>query len=105
MIVPFEGIHPIWEGSLTGTGATQRQPQGTGEVGLPFADFIQYAVDNLKEKDAVKNETQYLLATGQLDNPAEMGIASTNYQMSLDLVIQLRNKALEAYNELTRISL
>ena len=45
------------------------------------------------------------LATGQMDNPAEMSIASSQWSMSVNLLIQLRNKALDAYNELMRISL
>ena len=45
------------------------------------------------------------MATGQMDNPAEMSIASSQWSMSVNLLIQLRNKALDAYNELMRISL
>ena len=52
-----------------------------------------------------KNRAEYLLATGQLDNPAELTIAGTKAQLSVDLLVQLRNKALDAYTELNRISL
>lgn len=52
-----------------------------------------------------KSHAQYLLATGQLDNPAELQIAASKYEMSVSLMVQLRNKGLEAYNELMRISL
>ena len=68
-------------------------------------DIFQAAVENVKETERVKNDAEYRLATGQMDNPAEMSIASSQWSMSVNLLIQLRNKALDAYNELMRISL
>lgn len=50
-------------------------------------------------------QTDYLLATGQLDNPAQSTIAGTKYQMAVKLLVQLRNRALDAYSELTRINM
>ena len=73
--------------------------------GSLFADIFQAAVENVKETEQVKNDAEYRLATGQMDNPAEMSIASSQWSMSVNLLIQLRNKALDAYNELMRISL
>lgn len=69
-----------------------------------FGSIFQSAIDNVKETDAAKNEAQYLLATGQLDNPAELTIAATKSQIAVELLVQLRNKALEAYNELKNIA-
>jgi len=70
-----------------------------------FADIFQSAIDNVKQTDAEKNHAEYLLATGQLDNPAELTIAATKAQTSVELLVQLRSKALESYNELMRINL
>lgn len=70
-----------------------------------FGAIFQDAINNVKETDADKVEAQYLLATGQLDNPAALMTAISKNQIAVDLLIQLRNKALDAYSELTRISL
>ena len=70
-----------------------------------FGSIFRSAIDNVKETDADRVETQYLLATGQLDNPAALMIAASKNQIAVDLLIQLRNKALDVYSELTRISL
>ena len=58
-------------------------------------------------KDTQKNleDKQYLLATGQIDDAHTVPIAAAEAQLSVDLLVQLRNKAVEAYNELMRISL
>lgn len=70
-----------------------------------FGAVFRSAIDNVKETDAEMNKAQYLLATGQLDNPAEVTIANTKAAAAVDLLVQLRNKAVEAYSELMRISL
>jgi len=80
------------------TAAAQESEAGT------FGSIFQSAIDYVKETDAEKNEAQYLLATGQLDNPAELTIAAAKAQIAVDLLVQLRNKALDAYNELKNIS-
>ena len=70
-----------------------------------FSDIFQAAVDNVRQTDAVKNDAQYRLATGQLDNPAELTIAATQASVSVELLVELRNRALDAYSELMRISM
>ena len=87
--------------NIAGAGNTA-SVQGS-EAGT-FGSIFQSAIDYVKETDAEKNEAQYLLATGQLDNPAELTIAAAKAQIAVDLLVQLRNKALDAYNELKNIS-
>ena len=59
---------------------------------------------NVKDTDAELTQTQYLLATGQLDNPAQVGIAAYKNEIAVSLLVQMRNKALDAYNELKNMS-
>ena len=80
------------------TAAVQESAAGT------FGSVFQSAIDYVKETDAAKNEAEYLLATGQLDNPAELTIAATKNQIAVELLVQLRNRALDAYNELKNIT-
>ena len=86
-------------------GMQKADGSAPSETGGIFADIFQTAIDNVKTTDADMNEAQYLLATGQLDNPAEATIAATKATAAVELLVQLRNKALDAYSELTRISL
>lgn len=98
----IEPILPLWGDVSTGELRSIDRLDGPT---VPFADIFQAAIDNVRETDAAKNEAAYLLATGQMDNPAEWMIASTQANMSLELLVELRNRALEAYSELTRISM
>ena len=96
-------ISPLWETMPLTKGAESKKATATPEV--MFGDVFNAAVEAVKESDAQKSQAQYLLATGQLDNPAELTIAASKYEMSVNLMVQLRNKGVEAFNELMRISL
>ena len=97
MISPIERLTPIADGI--------REPGLAAENPNMFRAVFQSAIDHVKETDAQKVEAEYLLATGQLDNPATLMVASSKSELAVSLLVQLRNKALDAYSELTRISL
>ena len=119
MSTPIEGIPGIpMNAGITGINTTtipkiippvqpaqaETTPTDLDEIkessfGSLFTDLIQ----NVKDTDAEFTQAQYLLATGQLDNPAQLGIAGYKAEISLQMLIQLRNRALEAYNELKNI--
>ncbi len=99
----FEPISPV-EPLFPRKGALSVE-ETRPEAATPFSDLFRSMIDTVQETDAVKNEKQYLLATGQLDNPAELTIAATQAATSVELLVQLRNKAVEAYNSLMQINL
>lgn len=85
--------------------ALEQSAGPVADIVEPVTDLFGAAVDAVKETDAAKTQMEYLMATGQLDNPALLTIASTKAQLSVQLLVQLRNRALDAYNELMRISI
>ncbi len=104
MITPIDGLRNIAAiGGSQDTGIKSILPQDDG--GNFFASIFQSAIQNVIDTDAEAVQTQYLLSTGQLDNPAAASIASTKNEIAVSLLIQLRNKALDAYSELTRLSI
>lgn len=48
---------------------------------------------------------EYLLSTGQIDDAHTVPAAAAKAQLSVELLTALRNKALESYNEMMRISI
>lgn len=98
-MTPIESIRPI--------SALQKK-EGAAPVsaeGASFGQIFQSAINAVTESNAKLSETEYLLATGQLDNPSSMMIAAAKYQISVDMLVQLRNRALDAYSELSRMSI
>lgn len=71
----------------------------------PFEDILSSAIDEVKATQQKVNEDIYLLATGQSDDLHNLGIDSTKAQLSLQMLVQLRNKAMDSYTELMRINL
>ncbi|MCI8808531.1 MAG: flagellar hook-basal body complex protein FliE [Oscillibacter sp.] len=107
-MTPIEQLRPLTP--ITPLASAETKGYDAGLVGeladqTPFGMIFRSAIENVVETDAAKNEAQYLLSTGQLDNPASLMIAMSKFQTSVDLLVQLRNKALDVYSELTRISL
>ena len=111
----YDGI--VGMGSLSGLTTAQRMEalaraaQGartaeeTGEAAQSaFGQIFNSLIQNVKDTDAEFTQAQYLLATGQLDNPAQLSIAAYKNQIAVDLLVQLRNKALDAYNELKNMN-
>ena len=97
-------VRPLWEQMPLQMTRTVQSTGRNSDVN-PFTDIFQSAINAVRETDAEKTEMEYLMATGQLDNPALLTIASTKASLSVELLVQLRNQAMDAYNELMRISL
>ncbi len=70
-----------------------------------FRNIFSEAVSNVVESENNLAKEQYLFASGQNEDTHSLGIAATKAQISVDLLVTLRNKALDSYNELMRISL
>jgi flagellar hook-basal body complex protein FliE len=72
---------------------------------IPFQSTLENALKDVKETSAAVDQEIYKLATGQTDNLHDLTIASTNANLSVELFVQLRNKALDSYQEIMRMSL
>ena len=101
MDMNMQRISPLWE-----TFPSQEvQPAAGKKSGSSvFGDIFQSLVDNVRESEDQVAKTEYLLSTGQLDNPAQLGIAGYKAELAVSMLIQLRNRALDAYNELKNMN-
>lgn len=95
-IMPIQPLSSLKELEQTTASAEKAQ--------LPFQSLFQDAVNNVKETDQAAQDEVYKLATGQTDDLHNIIIASQKATMSVQLLVQLRNKALDAYNEVMRMS-
>lgn len=69
-----------------------------------FKNVFKNALDQVRETQADVEHKQYLLSTGQLDDAHTLPIAEAKASLSVDVLITLRNKTLEAYNELIKMN-
>lgn len=75
------------------------------EKGNAFRDIFLSAVEDVKTTDADLVQKQYLFSTGQLEDAHTLTIAATKAQTSVELLVNLRNKALDAYQEIMRMNI
>ena len=95
----------LWSMGKMGGGLTQTQtmPSLNAEASL-FKDVFKNTVNQVRETQADVEYKQYLLSTGQLDDAHTLPIAEAKASLSLDVLITLRNKTLESYNELIKMN-
>lgn len=82
---------------------TEAAPAGPGSV--DFGKVLSEAVQRVEQDQAAAEQAAVRLATGQVTDVAEVMIAAERASLSLGMAIQVRNKALEAYQEIMRMQL
>jgi flagellar hook-basal body complex protein FliE len=100
-ITPIQGLD-----SISGLNKTSPALSGGSSASpeIPFKSMFEDAVNNVKQTDANLNDEVYKLATGQSDNVHDVAIASQKASLSVDLLVQLRDKVLDAYNGIMQMS-
>ncbi len=93
----------LW-GSIEGINNVSAVSETASADGM-FRSIFENAIQDVRDTESNLQTQQYLLATGQIDNPHSVQIAASEAQLSTSMLVQLRNKALDSYNELMRISL
>lgn len=99
-IVPLSQLPSVAMGEqarLTGVAAN------TGAAGVPFADVLKSAIQDVKETQAVSEADAFKLATGQSDDLHTMQINSLKAASAVEFTVGLTSKMLAAYNEIIRM--
>lgn len=71
---------------------------GTGEA-QAFENVLSQTMESLNGQQTASDNAITGLITGDVDNLHNVMIQTTEAQLSLELAIQVRNKAIEAYND------
>lgn len=81
---------------VTGTAST-------GSSDTEFANILADAMDNTDSTDAVSQADTQSLLTGNVDDVAGTVVDLEKADVALRLTIQVRNKIIDAYNEVMRM--
>ena len=68
-----------------------------------FADTLNDAINNVNQLHKASDKGIQNLATGRTDNIAEVMIASEKADIALKLMVQVRNKIIDAYQEVMKM--
>lgn len=75
-------------------------------AGGPERDFRQFLLEGLEKVNQLQNEADLgvqKLLTGRADNVAEVFSASRKAGIAFDLLMEIRNKMLDAFNEVKQM--
>ncbi|MFF1632372.1 flagellar hook-basal body complex protein FliE [Leifsonia sp. NPDC058248] len=71
--------------------------------GASFGNALSGAVDNLQQLQSTSDTLAVKAVTGDLTDIHDATLASTRAQVTLELVAGVRNKAVDAFNEIMRM--
>ncbi|MFU0801126.1 MAG: flagellar hook-basal body complex protein FliE [Xylanivirga thermophila] len=70
-----------------------------------FKDMLGQAVGELKALQSTDYQNSNLLSTGQIDSLHKVMIDAEKADIALQFTVQVRNKVIEAYQEIMRMQL
>ena len=97
MIPPISGV-PAATGGVAAGSATQAPANG-------FGDTIANALEAVSEAEFNADALATDVALGGDTSVQELMVAMTKASLSVDLLVQVRNKAVEAYQEIMRMQI
>lgn len=102
--IELNGIRPFREINLD-PERPQAGPKPAGESGESFADMLTRAVGSVDEtmKESDQNVQDFI--AGNTDNVHDVMISMQRAQLSFQMMVEMRNKAIEAYHEISRMQI
>jgi flagellar hook-basal body complex protein FliE len=83
------------------SGSAKQESKDAG--GMSFTDHLKQGIQEVNAKQVVSDKMSMELSTGKTGNIHETMLAATQAELSFNLMVQIRNKALEAYGEIMRM--
>ena len=78
-------------------------PTVGGTSGAGFGNVLTSAVQNLSDQQGTADSLAVKAVTGDLTDIHQATLAATRAQVTMDLVSAVRNKGVEAFNEIMRM--
>ncbi|MBO5376833.1 MAG: flagellar hook-basal body complex protein FliE [Ruminiclostridium sp.] len=97
-ITPLQPIESIFP--------KEEEAKKTEETAEPtFLDAMKGLWDNAAEAQAVKNQDMVNLMLGDTDSLEQLQINITKAELATQLLVNVKNAAVDAYNEIMRMSI
>ena len=77
---------------------------GTENKGVSFSDFLNNALTEVNKLQIDSEKLNEAFAMGKIDNLHQVSIAAEKADIAMQLTVQIREKVLNAYQEIMRMS-
>ncbi|NQX23827.1 flagellar hook-basal body complex protein FliE [Curtobacterium sp. VKM Ac-2852] len=110
--MPIDAVNGVTTNAMTNaltsvSGTSSDRTNATGAAGATdgsgFAASLGNAVDGLQSLQSDSKTLALKAVTGNLDDIHDATIAATRAQVTLELVSAVRNKGVDAFNEIMRM--
>ena len=88
--------------AISGVGATTGTAATSG-VNTDFAGMLSQGLQSVQTAQSKASDLAVQVANGTLADPAQYTMASTEAALGLQLTMAIRNKAVEAFQEIMRM--
>ena len=86
------------------TVSQKKQTEDIKEGDATFFDIFESLVNNVKETDAQVQQDSIDLMLGDVDDLAQIQVNLEKAATAVDLLVTVKNKAVDAYNEIMRMT-
>lgn len=94
---------PSVAGASPAAGVAVTPPEGAAGPGAEFGDLVLDGLDRLEGLTDRADQLAVQAATGDLQNIHDYTIAASEASVATQLTVAVRNKAVEAFNEIMRM--
>ncbi|MFA5659202.1 MAG: flagellar hook-basal body complex protein FliE [Oscillospiraceae bacterium] len=99
-IIPMSGITPLQTPSQTAAVSAS----GSGSD-ASFTDVFKQAVENVEETQRITAEDSVKVVLGEVDDLHTVQINMKKAATALEVLVTMKNTAVDAYNEIMRMSI
>ena len=96
------GIGPVGPAGVGAASGFRPAVPGVGG-GADFGDLVKAGLQNVSNAEAQVDKVTQTIAAGGPAEIHDLMAASAKAQIQVDLLVQVRNRAVEAYQEIMRI--
>ena len=103
MTAPLGGILPVGIGAVTGVAGAQTGTPPAQATDGGFASILASSFDQLQSTQKTADTLATQAATGDLKDVHDYMIASNEASLATEMVVTIKNKAVDAFNEIMRM--
>lgn len=86
-------------------GIPVQKTSGDGQQTEGFSQYLAEAVNKVNDLQNAADNSAIALATGEIQNLHQVTIDSLKADIALQFTLQIRNKVIEAYQEIMRMQI
>lgn len=100
----FSSVSPVNAlTGITGMNGVSGTNETSGTSGTDFAGILSKGLESVQAAQGKASDLSVQVANGTLADPAQYTMASTEAALGLQLTMAIRNKAVEAFQEIMRM--